>query len=112
MKLNVFIITGFICSNKYVKQVVLINHSGISSMLQKIFIYSNEEDVARIFLFYFNKICNMFLSKVQQSYCYTELCNYREEFVFKPISIQFNIFLGCNLNFTRSFNASHLEMDG
>ena len=27
LKLNVFIITGFICSNKYVKQLVLINHS-------------------------------------------------------------------------------------
>ena len=27
LKLNVFLITGFICSNKYVKQVVLINHS-------------------------------------------------------------------------------------
>ena len=30
----------------------------------QVFIYSNEEDVAIIFLFYFNKICNMFLSKV------------------------------------------------
>ena len=27
MKLNVFIITGLTCSNKYVKQLVLINHS-------------------------------------------------------------------------------------
>ena len=35
---------------------------------------------------YFNKIYNMFLSKVQQSYCYTQLCNYRDEIVFKPIS--------------------------
>ena len=52
----------------------------------QVFIYSNEEDVARIFLFYSNKICNMFVSKVQQSYCYTQLCNYREEFVFTPIS--------------------------
>ena len=26
-KLNIFIITGFVCSNKYVKQLVLINHS-------------------------------------------------------------------------------------
>ena len=32
------------------------------------FIYNNEEDFPKIFLFYFNKICNMFLSKVQQSY--------------------------------------------
>ena len=49
------------------------------------------------------------LSKVQQSYCYTELCNYREEFVFKPISSQFKIFVGCNLNLTRSLMASYLE---
>ena len=34
LKLNSFIITGFICSNKYVKQVVLINLSWISPMLQ------------------------------------------------------------------------------
>ena len=34
LKLYVFIITGFICSNKYVKQVVLINHSWISPTLQ------------------------------------------------------------------------------
>ena len=30
----------------------------------QVFIYINEEDVAIIFLFYFNKICNMFLSKL------------------------------------------------
>ena len=30
----------------------------------QVFIYSNEEDVAIIFLFYFNKICNMLLSKL------------------------------------------------
>ena len=54
----------------------------------------------------------MFLSKAQQSYSYTQFCNYREEFVFKPISSQFNIFVGCNLNFSRSLNASYLEMDG
>ena len=30
LKLDVFIITGFICSKKYVKQVVLMNHSWIS----------------------------------------------------------------------------------
>ena len=34
-KFNVFIITGSIFSNKYVKQVVLINHSWISPTLQK-----------------------------------------------------------------------------
>ena len=27
LKVNIFIITGFICSNKYVKQLVLITHS-------------------------------------------------------------------------------------
>ena len=27
LKLNVFVINGFVCSNKYVKQLVLINHS-------------------------------------------------------------------------------------
>ena len=30
LKLNIFIITGFICSKKYVKQVASINHSWIS----------------------------------------------------------------------------------
>ena len=54
----------------------------------------------------------MFLSKVQQSYCYTQLCNYREQFVFKPISSQFNIVVGCNLSFNRSLNACYVEMDG
>ena len=33
-------------------------------------------------------------------YCYTQLCNYREEFVFKPFSSQFNIVVGCNLSLT------------
>ena len=31
----------------------------------KAFIYSNEKDVAKMYLFYFDKIRNMFLSKVQ-----------------------------------------------
>ena len=31
----------------------------------KAFIYSNEEDVAKMFLFHFDKIRNMFLIKVQ-----------------------------------------------
>ena len=35
LKLNVFVITGFICSSKYEKKVVLINHSCISRTLQK-----------------------------------------------------------------------------
>ena len=29
LKVNIFVITSFICSNKYVKQLVLINHSCI-----------------------------------------------------------------------------------
>ena len=75
----------------------------------RVFIFSNKEDVARIFRFYFNKIRNMFLSKRQHSYCYTQLCNYKEEFVF---SKQLNIVVDFNLNFTRSLNAVYLEMDG
>ena len=39
----------------------------------------------------------MFLRKVQQSYCYTKLCNYREGFVLKPISNIPNILACCNL---------------
>ena len=35
LKLNVFIINGFICSNIYVKQVVLINYNWISPTLQR-----------------------------------------------------------------------------
>ena len=35
LKLNVFIITGFICITKYLKQVVLIHHSWIFPTLQK-----------------------------------------------------------------------------
>ena len=54
----------------------------------------------------------MFLSKVQQSYCYTQFCNYRKEFVFQVISNQLNILAGCNLTFTRFLNASYLEMNG
>ena len=41
----------------------------------QVFIYRNEENVAGISLFYFNKTCNNFLSQVQQSYCYTRLSN-------------------------------------
>ena len=54
----------------------------------------------------------MFLSKVQQSNCYTQLYNYREEFILKLISNQLNILVGCNLTFTRSVNVSYLQMDG
>ena len=31
-------------------------------------------------------VYNMFSEKIQQIYCYNKLCNYREEFVPKPIS--------------------------
>ena len=40
----------------------------------------------------------MFLTKVQQSYCYTKLCNYREEFVLKPISNIPNILVCCKFH--------------
>ena len=69
-------------------------------------------DIAWIFLYYFSKIYNMFLSKIQQSYWYSQLCNYRKTFVFKPISNQLNILLDCNLSFTESLDASSLKMDG
>ena len=35
LRLNVFIITGSFCSNKYAKRVVLINHRWVSSTLQR-----------------------------------------------------------------------------
>ena len=38
----------------------------------------------------------MFLTKVQQSYCHTKLCNYRYEFLLKPISNIPNIPECCN----------------
>ena len=59
----------------------------------EVFIYSNEEDVARIFLFYVNKIYNMFLNKVQQSLLY----------LFKPISSKFDIVVDCNLMLLKCF---------
>ena len=53
LKLNVFIITGFICINKFAKRVVLINHSWISHMLKRrwgwISVYSPENGGAHIF---------------------------------------------------------------
>ena len=50
----------------------------------------------------------MLLSKAEQSYCYTQLCNYREQFVFKPISNQLNVLMGSNLRFTMLLIASYL----
>ena len=47
-----------------------------------------------------------------KSYCYTQLCNYKEEFVFEPINNELNIPAGCILFFTKSLNASYLKMDG
>ena len=52
----------------------------------------------------------MSLSRIQQSYCYTQLCNYRKAFLFEPISKQLQIFVDCNLSFTSSSNTSCLEM--
>ena len=79
--------------------------------MQWVSIYNNEEDIAIKLLFHFSKIYNMFLSKIQQSYCYTQLCNYRETFIFEPVSNQLQIFGNCNFSFTRSLNVSYLEMD-
>ena len=59
-----------------------------------------EEDSTRISLFFFSRICNTFLSKVQH-------CNY--EFVFKSFSKQLNFPVGWNLNFNRSVNGSYHE---
>ena len=69
-------------------------------------------DVARIFLFHFSKTCNMFLRKTQQSYCYTRLYDYWEEFVLKPISNILNILVCCNLSLTRSLNVCYFLMNG
>ena len=55
-------------------------------------------DIARIFLCYFNKVCNMFLTKVQQSYCYIKLRNYREEVLLKPL-VTYQIFLCVAIKF-------------
>ena len=54
----------------------------------------------------------MFLRKIQQSYFYTDLSNYREEFVLKVISNISNILVCCNLYFTRSLNNFYFQMDG
>ena len=53
----------------------------------------------------------MFFSKIKQGCWYTQLCNYRRLFVFKPVSNQLNIFVGYNLSFSKSLNAFCLEMD-
>ena len=51
----------------------------------------------------------MFISKVQQSYCFTHLCNYREAFIFNN---QLNILVAFNISLTRSLNVSYLKMGG
>ena len=38
------------------------------------------------------------------------MCIYRKAFVFKPISKQLNILVGCNLSFTKSLNTSYFAM--
>ena len=50
--------------------------------IKQVLIYSNVEDIFRMLLFYFSKIY-MYLSRMQQSYCYTQLCNYRKTFLFE-----------------------------
>ena len=37
---------------------------------------------------------------------------YWKVYVFKPISNQLNIFVGCIFSFTQSLNSSYFEMDG
>ena len=59
-----------------------------------------------IYIRYLYNMFLIFLSKLQQSYCYTQLYNYREEFAFKSISNQLSIIVGCNLSFPMSLNAS------
>ena len=39
------------------------------------------------------------------------MCIYRKAFVFKPVSNQLHILVGCNLSFTKSLNTSHIEME-
>ena len=60
----------------------------------------------KILLGHFSKICCMLLSKIQQSCCYSQMCNYGIAIAFKPIRKQLNIVVACNLSFTRSLNAS------
>ena len=40
------------------------------------------------------------------------MCIYRKVFVFKPITNQLNILVGCNLSFTKFLNSSYFEMGG
>ena len=39
------------------------------------------------------------------------MCIYSKALVFKPISKQLNILVGCNLSFTKSLNTPYFEMD-
>ena len=39
------------------------------------------------------------------------MCIYRKAFVFKPISNQSNILVGCNLSSNKSLNTSGFEMN-
>ena len=40
------------------------------------------------------------------------MCIYGKKIVFKPISNQLNILVGCNLSFTQSLNTLYLEVNG
>ena len=80
-----------------------------SKFLIRVLSYSNEEDIAQVFPFYSSKIYNMFLSKKQQSYFFTHMCNYKEAF---PISNQLNILVGWNLSFATSLKGSYIKMVG
>ena len=64
----------------------------------QVFIYSNEEDVAKSFLFYFNKICICFFCVITEKSLYLNLLE--------------AIIVGYKLSFARSLNVSYLEMDG
>ena len=41
----------------------------------------------------------MFLSKIQQSYCYIQLCKYRKAFVFESVSNELQFFLELQFKF-------------
>ena len=51
-----------------------------------IFLITYEEAMLLEFSSFISVKYVMFLPKVQQSYCYTKLCNYSYDFLLKPIS--------------------------
>ena len=40
------------------------------------------------------------------------MCIYSKAFVFKAISKQLNVLVGCNLTYTKPLSTSYFEMDG